>query len=216
MKKLLLILNSAVLACTVHGTTIVYDNFGPGDTYDPMFGYGIGNTNDSVLRSQAMQFTAGVSGDLATVELGLTFEDTPVPVEVFLYADASNSPTGTGTLLGMVTPTAMFQTTNNSIVSLNVAGMVPVSLGTNYWLALMPTSPLKDSWQQTLPPVAGEVATSTDDGMTWSPDLNTLAAFRITANVAGVPEPATWAVSLLVTGTILISIWRKRASGFIH
>lgn len=212
MKKLLLILSSVVVAFTVHGTTIVYNNFGPGDTYDAMFGYGIGNTNGTGLRSQAMQFTAGVSGDLATVDLGLTWEDASgVPVQVFLYGDAAGVPIpGSQILLGTAAPTAQFQTTNNSIVTVNVAGVVPVTMGTMYFLALMPTSPLRDSWQQTLPAVAGVVATSTDDGMTWFPEPNTLAAFRITAN-ATVPDTGSTLGLLLLALSALFAASRFRS-----
>ncbi len=192
MKKILIVLGSALLAFTAQGTTIVYTNLGPGDTYDQNFGFGVGNVGGSRY-SQAMQFMAGASGDLATVDLALTYGDNgPALVNVFLYGDASNSPdTASQIFLGTATPTAAFHTTNNSLVTLNIAGIVPVTLGIKYWLALMPTSDNIDVWNQTSPPVPGLAAASVDNGQTWFPaGFDAIGAFRVTANTDGssVPE----------------------------
>ena len=58
---------------------------------------------------------------------------------VFLYHDASGLPDNANqTFLGSVTPTAVFGTTNNTVVSLTVTGSVPVTMGNVYWLVLKP------------------------------------------------------------------------------
>ena len=210
--SLWVVLNMALLAWTAHASTIVYSNLGPMDTYDPMFGDGVG-TVGGFPRTIAMEFTAGASGNLATIDIALTFGDNGAqPVNVFLYADASNSPSGSGTLLGSVTPTAMFQTTNNSLVTLNVLGTVPVTLGTNYWLALQPTSPFIDVWNQTLPVVNGGTASSIDGGATWFPVLNDpLDAFRITANPAGSGVPESGSALWLLLGSMVTIVAVRRA-----
>ena len=206
MKRLLIFLASGLLSFVARADTVVYSNLGPGDTYDQNFGHAIGNIGG--LRSQAMQFTVGASGNLVTIELGLTFGDNgPDLVNAFLYADASNSPdTATQIFLGSVTPTAQFQTTNNSIVSFNVSGTVPVVQGTPYWLALMPTNGDVQVWNQTSPVVPGLVATSVDNGQTWFPTADALSAFRITAAVSEVPEPGSAVWGLLgIAGLVFFS-----------
>ena len=212
MKKLLIILSGALVGLTVQASTIVYSNLGPMDTYDPMFGDGVG-TVGGFPRTIAMEFTAGASGNLATVDLALTFGDNGAqPVDVFLYTDASNSPAGSGILLGSVTPTAMFQTTNNSLVSLNVLGTVGVTMGTNYWLALKPTSPFIDVWNQALPLVNGGTASSIDGGVTWFPVLNDpLDAFRITANSTGSGVPESGGTLWLLLGSVATIAVVRRA-----
>ena len=144
MKNLLIILTSAVVAGTAGADVTVFDTFGPGDTYNPMLGFQIGGgaNNEEI----AAQFTAGASGNLANVALGLTYRLDTDPafraVNVFLYGDASGSPDNANqTLLGSSTPIALFDgVTNNSVVSFSVAGTVPVTMGSLYYLVLKPTS----------------------------------------------------------------------------
>ena len=144
MKKLLIILTSAVVAATAGADVTVFNTFGPGDTYNPGLAYQIGGgANNGEI---AAQFTAGASGNLANVALGLTYRLDTDPafraVNVFLYGDASGSPDNANqTLLGSSTPIALFDgVTNNSVVSFSVAGTVPVAMGSLYYVVLKPTS----------------------------------------------------------------------------
>src|SRR5207248_920679 len=138
-------------------TTIVFNTLGPGDTYLSTSGFAVVGVGAlGVLEEVAAQFTAMTSGNLATVDLGLTFASghTPGAVNVFLYADSAGSPNNAiQTFLGSGTPTAKFGTTNNSLVSFTVAGTVPVVTGTNYWLVLKPANVnerVAVNWMQSL------------------------------------------------------------------
>src|SRR5438067_8351961 len=73
MREILVLLGIAVLplATAVHADTTVFDSFGPGDTYNPSLAYDIGSGANN--HEIAAQFTAGASGNLATVDLGLTY-----------------------------------------------------------------------------------------------------------------------------------------------
>ena len=117
MKKLLIILTSAVVAATAGADVTVFNTFGPGDTYNPGLAYQIGGgaNNEEI----AAQFTAGASGNLANVALGLTYRLGTDPafraVNVFLYGDASGSPDNANqTLLGSTTPIALFDGVTNN------------------------------------------------------------------------------------------------------
>lgn len=205
MKKILLILGSAFLALTARSNSIVFDDLGPGNTYNQVSGYAV-YTNIGILGTNeiAAQFTAGASGNLAAVDLGLTFLDptvaAPGAVNVYLYGDASGSPDNANqTLLGSGTPTAQFLTTDNSLVSFSVAGTIPVTMGTTYWLVLKPAVTEYDLWNTSLATI-GLVDGSADDS-TWAGGTFGLPAFRITATAAtGVPDSGS--TILLMLGSV--------------
>src|SRR2546423_943814 len=106
----------ALCPANARANTIVFDDLGPGDTYFSSQGYLVNGASTSGLIETAAQFTAGASGFLATVDLGLTkFAGLGGPVSVFLYGNASGSPDNANqTFLGSGSPTADFPTTNNS------------------------------------------------------------------------------------------------------
>jgi hypothetical protein len=205
MKKILLIFSSAVMALTARGNTIVFSDFGPGDTYNQFAGYSV-VMNPEVLQEVGAQFTAGASGNLATVDLGLTYQVAGA-VNAYLYGDAGGSPDNANqTFLGSGTPTAVFGTTNNSLVSFAVAGTIPVTMGTTYWLVLKPAGAIMlDDWNWSSPAVAGNTALSSTD-LTWTVASGTLPAFRLTASgpVQGVPDTgATFLLLLWSVATLL-------------
>jgi hypothetical protein len=189
MKKLLLVVSSAALALTVRGNAIVFDTLGPGGNYNSNSAYGLyANPVSGTTVSEAVRFTAGTSGMLATVDLGLTIwaPNPPGPMNVWLLGDASGSPDNANqTFLGLAgTPTDSFNHTffsSNSLVSFTVAGNVPVTMGSNYWLALIPATANESIfWQIPSPETLGLVAVSFTHEF-FGATTNSLPAFRITA-----------------------------------
>jgi hypothetical protein len=181
--------------------TIVFDTFGPGNTYDandvfnivaPMYLGG--------LQEQAIQFTAGASGPLASLDLGLTHQATgPAPINAYLYGDAAGSPDNANqTFLGSGTPTE-YWFTNTSIVSIAIVGNVSVTAGSLYWLVLKPgAADTFDTWNFSSPQIMGNAYASNNDSA-WYGGLGVLPAFRITAlSTVGVPDlGSTWMLLLL-------------------
>jgi hypothetical protein len=172
---------------------IVFNTLAPDCTYEQFGGYfGIQKPPPAETRywETAAKFTAMTSGNLATVDLGLTKwgANAPTglyggPASVFLYRDAAGSPNiATQTYLGTVAPTGDTYRTNNSLVSLLVAGTVPVVQGLDYWLVLKPAARgVHDCWNLSLPRMAGSSAVSHND-VTWRTfNDEYLPAFRITA-----------------------------------
>jgi VPDSG-CTERM motif len=181
MKKTLLIFSVTVLALTARGTT-VFDTFGPGNTYDPS-----SNGLPVWVFAVAAQFTAGASGNLSTIDLGLTYSGSGGPASVYLYGDAGGSPDNANQIfLGSVTPIAAYGSTNNSVVSLSVAGTVPVSIGSVYWLVLKGPAEF-DIWNSSSPTVGGTVDLSFRDSP-WFFGTTDEPAFRITVGPASVPD----------------------------
>src|SRR5262249_24760942 len=128
------------------GQSVVVDTF-HGDPYEFTFAYDTGNFAQAA--EIAAPFIAQVSGNLATVDLGLTFYDFPYiePASAYLYGnspDANGTPkpqNATQTFLGSVTPPVQFQTTVTATVSISVAGTVRVTAGTTYWLVFKAGAP---------------------------------------------------------------------------
>ena len=201
MKKILVVLSVSVFAYTAKANTIVFNTLGPGDTYDQNLAYSV-VASPGVLIEIAAQFTALASGNLASVDLGLTHGATQGgPVNAYLYGNATGSPDNANqTLLGSGTPNGSFGATNNSLVSITVAGSVPVTMGTTYWLVLKPgPTTTGDGWNYSSPGVAGRVDDSTDNS-TWSLTGTTLPAFRLTAS-SGVGAPDSGSTLLLMLGS---------------
>ena len=205
MKKTIFTLSLMFLAFISRGDTIVFNTFGPGDTYNQGAGYAVAHTPPGLTESAA-QFTAGVSGNLTTVDLGLTYAPafTPEPVNVFLYGNVSGAPDNANqTLLGTATPTSAFLTTNNSVISFNVAGTVSVTMGATYWLVLKPAvSGEFDVWNSSLPPVIGTLGASYNDS-TWNDSAAVLPAFRLSALSATSAVPDSGGTILLLLGSVL-------------
>jgi hypothetical protein len=203
MKKILLILGSALLALTARSNTIVFSDLGAGNTYNDLIGYDV-NAAAGAAEEVAAQFTAGTSGNLATVDLGLNYASSSQagPVNVYLYADASGLPDNASqTFLGSGTPTTLSGTTNNTLVSFSVAGTIPVTIGTTYWLVLKPaSSSMFDIWNFSLA-TTGLVANSLNDS-TWNAGTTTLPAFRITAAGAATGVPDSGSTILLMLGSV--------------
>lgn len=195
----------AVVCCTLvaslaNADTIVYDTFGPGNTYDGDGGYSIGNGSNGPNSNVAAGFTSNTTGFLSTVVFGVTFIGLPEPMNVVFYTDNAGSPnTANQTLLGQVTPTTAFgPAQNNSVVTLVVAGNVALTIGTAYWIGLLPVNPTENEvWNSSLPATIGPVALGangsySDIGITGQP------AFRVTARTGnGVPETGSTLVLLL-------------------
>jgi VPDSG-CTERM motif len=212
--KIIVILAGAFLSIAARADTIVFDTFGPGDTYDPMHGVEIGGGGN--MEEIAAQFSPSATGNLAKVTLGLTFFNGSNPafraVNVFLYGDASGSPDNADqTFLDSVTPTSLFDgVTNNSVVSFSVAGNVPVTAGSVYYLVLKPSSlGTADAWMVSFPAVSGSAFASFNDS-TWAEgNAHTLPAFRLTV-VSVVPDSSSTILLLLSSlGALLVLQTRK-------
>src|SRR5450432_136504 len=98
MKKTLLVFAALVCSLTARSSTI-FNTLGPGGTYEPSNGYFVTDSLFGGLSYQtAAQFTALASGNLATIDLGLTYS-TLGPVGVYLYSSSGGSP---GSDLGLL------------------------------------------------------------------------------------------------------------------
>jgi hypothetical protein len=225
MKKLILILGAtALLLVTARATSTVFNTFGPGDTYDQASGFEVDNYNNSgvvtVVALQAAQFIAGASGDLASVDLGLTYSPlfvaTAMPVNVYLAGSAGSPFDASNEIfLGSATPKDIFGSTNNSVVDFSVSGTVPVTIGTTYWLVLKPVGPNENVWNAASPLVPGvqeehDFVFSSGSSFQSTTFYPYLPAFRLTASSgSSVPDSGN-TLFLLFGATAALLIFRPR------
>jgi hypothetical protein len=97
MKKLCLAFTLAIFALSARANTIVFNTFGPSDSFDPFNTYVVGDFAGLPFFYTAAQFTAQASGNLATVEFPLAAGEGIAPplfpiLNVYLYPDLGGSP----------------------------------------------------------------------------------------------------------------------------
>jgi hypothetical protein len=197
---------------------IVFNTLSRDDTYNQTLGTQL-NASPSLnfFNSLAAQFTAMASGDLSRVDLGLTARDNlsfAGPVDVFLFGDAGGSPDNANqTLLGSGTPTAVFTTTNSSLVSVSVAGNVPVTMGSTYWLVLETSrvtgKEIRDFWNNSEPAVTGSIAASDSPPVDWIVRTpRNLPAFRIITGAVPTPDSGWTLLLMLISIPVLLVLQR--------
>ena len=221
MKRLLVVVVLLGATFAARENTIVFNMLGPGHTYFPRGGWAI--FSQPKLIELAVPFVARTSGNLATVDLALTYsavEGPACPVDVYLYSDATGAPyNASQAFLGSGTPTRQLGSTNNTLVSFDVTSNIPITVGATYWLALKPgTSNVFDVWNDARPVIEGSVAASVNHSAWFVYTPAVLPAFRLTATgTAQVPEFGnTLLLSLWVVPGTLLAAARYHRAQFKH
>jgi hypothetical protein len=164
---------------------VIFDDFGPGYTYDQFSGF-----SSDLAQTTAVQFTANANYRLTKIDLGLTSFIGPSessPIYVGIYADsAGNIDPNPVVLHNQIANLPFFGQSDNSIATWNNVN-VNVEKYHKYWLYLFGIG------------VWNSNSTSTIGRIYFSPDgyLNNtvLPAFDIIGTTS-VPEPSTWAMVL--------------------
>jgi len=177
-------LATALLAFAIPARAgIVFDDFAPGDKFNPVDGYVVSGGSDGVLRVAA-QFTAAASGELSSIRLALAYIAGTNDFTVSLLTDDGDSPgatvlesislTDAPTYGGAYSPETVTSLLHPSLVS-----------GTRYWVEVAAAAPsTMGTWNFNTTGANGLVF-QTGNGVAPA----TLPAFAV--DVTAVPEPSS-------------------------
>src|SRR5271165_97978 len=212
-------LASLVLAMTA-ATTIarantIYDNFGPGQTYDINYGHQVVKTGFGLDKLVAVSFLPKADYTLTQIELGLNWTACNICGNDGATIDLVSSVNGLpgSTVLESWSPGHLAAL--GSADNLMSHKIVTLMGGTEYWIVAHPNG--FDGWNWNNQGYTGHVATSNSDGASWSIPMSyggypaETPAFAVLGNpvVTSTPEPSS--LMLLGSGALgTLGVIRRR------
>ena len=175
------------------------------------------NTGSPTDLNWAFQWTPSVSATVSGIDMALSLGDQFSVVdenvaEVFLHADLAGLP---GSVIDNYSFTSLTSETLGGAVESAASSLNPfVTAGTLYWISLSAGIPNNNlysqvGWHVNDQSMTGAYAEeSNNSGWTLKGSNSTLAAFRISGNVAAVPEPSI--LMLLALGLGALGLMRRR------
>jgi PEP-CTERM motif-containing protein len=184
---------------------IVYSNLGPGNTYQPLTEWTVGETGFDSVIAFGIRPTANYS--LTEIDVGLTYIGGINSIILNLLTDADGQP---GTLIESWTVGNLpfFGSTNNTLQSVTTVGVVPLVAGTQYWVQASPGGgPFTwGVWNQNSTGATGPFYL-TETGLPPESGTNTVGALQILGTPTSVvPEPG----SVQLLGLVLLSLVLRR------
>jgi|SRR5580704_3625599 hypothetical protein len=206
MKRAILTLVAVTVLFGVVGQAkadIIYNNFGPADTYNTEGGWTVGLAIGQQYDT-ASQFTASITAAVTQVDIGLSLTSGTNNVVADLMTNSNGAP---GTVLesyDFVNQMGPFGSQNPPLVANSISNLL-LTAGTTYWLTVFPDSRTANTvaaWNFNNQGVVGLVDQSTDNGATWPPTGGggTLGAFEIFGNTPAPPTPEPATLTLMVAG----------------
>jgi len=200
-----------VIATGQAGASVIFSNFGPGDSYDTSVGGTLGGFAwpNSALANQ-FSFAGPQSYLLDSIELAAGWVTGPNQLNVSVMTDVAGAPGVVLESFSFTNQMGQFGFVNPLLVGTSVVHPL-LTPGTNYWLVASAPDPTWAAWNKASPSIFGPHASSLGGGP-WNLDagFTESEAFRVNGTVAAVPVPG--ALLLGVVGLGCIGSLRRRRS----
>jgi PEP-CTERM motif len=193
LRRLLLVIGFVAVAATPGKAAIVlFDNFGPGNSYQTNVGWTISSSGSSPgLFTQGEGFIPSATALLNSINVAAGLVTGPNDITFDLRANSGGVPGALIESFHAVNQMGSFGSNNPPLVLTSTLHPL-LTAGQTYWLIARATGVAEwSAWNLNSTGGIGPHATSTD-GVTFSVGTNTQGAFRILGDP--VPEPATMAV----------------------
>lgn len=185
---------------------VVFDTFGPGDSYATNAGYIIGVGDLGTEYERGIRFSPWTTVEITGIEAAVLHAKGVNAIDFHLRADESGQP---GAILETFSFSGVAGSSGGEVLCGTSTVRPVVFVGTDYWLtASGPGAP--DSWMGWFfaDPHYPAVRALSSDGGPWEvTSSEKAAAFR----VVGVPEPST--LVLLLSGSLGLLTVRRRRRG---
>lgn len=198
---------------SIFASTVVFNDFGPGSSYESGTGWTVAGSSSSagMYYASAMPFTPSGDFNLAQIDIALSYISGDESFVVDLDSDNGGTP---GSVLASWTLTSGLPSFGSccSVNTLTPTSTVSLSDGVQYWLVASPSDPggtAWGAWNFNNTGATGNVLYQTSPGGAFTPPGgNTLGAFDVLGN-SPVPEPASAGMTL---GAALFGglLWRRR------
>jgi len=202
----LTILALAGIVVPTHAQVVVYNSFGPGNTYNSGIVWVVsGASTSGGYRGQAEFFTPGISGYLSSVQLA-TYRVSGSGLSNFYIAQDN----GSG-IPGSILESYTSVLNAAGLLTLNSIAKPLLQAGTKYWLCDEPTaSNSYNGWYENNQGYANGFAF---EGSQWgwsavTPPAPSSGVFQV--SVIPVPEPSVVALGIMCGCCLLLFRWRKK------
>jgi hypothetical protein len=164
---------------------VIYDNFGPGDTYTTTTGWTIGTPPGNPFWEQGDPFTVSGSYTLTQITVAAGYVLGPNVYVVWLMDDAGGVP---GNIIEEFDFSDLGSFGSNNAPLVGVSALNPtLEDGNQYWLVASTSGDTWSAWNWNSTGDTGDHAFRTDGG-DWSVSTNTRGAFRVEGDLIAGPS----------------------------
>jgi hypothetical protein len=185
---------------------IVFNSFGPGDSYDPVTAYAVSGATPPGLFENASAFTPSGNFTLTQIDVGIANDAGTNSVMLSLDSDSGGLPDGlieSWNLTGLPS----FGSTSNTVQTVTPVSPVSLISGTQYWLVASPiASDTVDSWNRNSIGAFTPRALNTGSGF-GSEGTELAPAFDVLGTP--VPEPSYIVLLATVLGVVGVALRRR-------